>query len=103
LTQDKEPVPEPKNEDQQHHPPTKMSAVVNHKFVFNETFDRLLFTGTTEKMPHTHSKGASLNRKKTKRKRKHWPTRKHHVSAAIKPRLLGGPNMDLGFSAGQNY
>ena len=43
LTQDDKPVPEPENEDQQHHPPTKMGAVVNCKFGCKETFDRLPF------------------------------------------------------------
>ncbi len=43
LTQDDKPVPEPENEDQQHRPPTKMSAVVNRKFGCKETFDRLPF------------------------------------------------------------
>jgi hypothetical protein len=73
-TQDNQPVPEPENEDQQHRPPTEMGAVVNRKSSCKETFDRLPFTGTTEKMRYTWPKGASSSRKKVERNRKTSPT-----------------------------
>jgi len=97
LAQDEVPVPEPENEDQQHRPPTEMGPVVNRKFGFKETFDRLPFTGTTEKMRYTRPMGASSNRrKKTDRKRKRSSTRNlRAVEAEIEPRVLGGPNMDF--------
>ncbi len=67
---------------------------VTPKFGFVETFDRMPFTGTTEKMRYTRPKGASSNRKKDK-KRKRSPTWHGRPIAGIEPRVLGGPNMDF--------
>ncbi len=50
LTRCNKPIPEPNNVDADLRPPTKMNATVNPKYGFVERFDRLLFTGTIEKM-----------------------------------------------------
>lgn len=95
LTSNAVPVPEPENADSSHRPPTERDGIVTPKYGFVETFDRMPFTGTTEKMRYTRPKGASSNRKNRDKRRKISPTRHARPSAAIEPRVLGGPNNDF--------
>jgi hypothetical protein len=48
LTRCNNPVPEPENADANLRPPTERNAALNPKYGFVETFDCILFTGTTE-------------------------------------------------------
>ncbi len=57
LTQCDDPVTEPDNDDGSLRPPTKMSATVNPKYNFVDTFDCIPFTGTAEKMRYCHPDG----------------------------------------------
>ncbi len=73
-------------------PPTERNAALNPKYGFVETFDCILFTGTTEsniaarKAMHW-SRGEK--RKQRTRSRHSWPT------VPVKTRKLGGPSTDF--------
>jgi hypothetical protein len=54
-------VPKPNNVDADLRPPTKMNAAINPKYSFVETFDRIPFTGTTEKMRYCQPDSQSVN------------------------------------------
>jgi len=92
LTRQPYPVPEPENEDSTHRPPTERDATINPKYGFVETFVRVPFSGTTEKMLYLRPDGRAVNRKKTQRKRKRSPTRLSRPTMPVGPRVLGGPN-----------
>ncbi len=47
-----------------------MSATVNPKYGFVDTFDRIPFTGTTEKMRYCCPDGRSVNCSRGEKKRK---------------------------------
>ena len=57
LSRCDDPVLEPDNEDGSLRPSTEMSATVNPKYGFVDTFDRIPFTGTTEKMRYCRPDG----------------------------------------------
>ena len=50
LTRNEHPVPEPENADASHRPPTERDVAINPKYGFVETFVRVPFSGTTEKI-----------------------------------------------------
>jgi len=70
-----------------------MSATVNPKYGFVDTFDRIPFTGTTEKMRYCHPR--SVNRSRREKKRKHSVSRHSRPVIDVQPRKLGGPNTDF--------
>jgi hypothetical protein len=55
-------VPEPNTVDADLRLPTKMNATMNPKYSFVEMFDRIPFTGRTEKMWYCWPDGQSINR-----------------------------------------
>ncbi len=69
MTPCKDPVPEPNNDNDTLPPPTKMNATPNPKYGFVETFDRIPFTETTEKMRYCRPDGRSVNRSRKEKKR----------------------------------
>jgi hypothetical protein len=78
LTHCESPVPEPTNDDETLRPPTEMNANPNPKYGFVETFDRIPFTGTTEKMLYCCSfSGQSVNRSRRDRKKRKRFTSRH--------------------------
>jgi hypothetical protein len=96
LNRCENPMPEPTNADGSLRPPTEMNDTINPKFGFIETFDRIPFTGTTEKMRYVRPEGRSVNRsRKEKRKRKQSQPRQSRPVAEVLPRKLGGPNTDF--------
>ena len=92
LTRNEHPVPEPENKDLTHRPPTERDAMINPKYGFQETFVRVKFTGTTEKMLYVRPKGRSVNRKKTAKKRKRSPSWECRPTMPVGPRVLGRPS-----------
>jgi hypothetical protein len=92
LTPNEFPVPEPENVDLSHRAPTERDATINRKYGFTETFVRVPFTGTTEKMAYVRPEGINANRMKTQRKRKRSPTRQHRPTMPGGQRKVGGPN-----------
>ena len=96
LTPKDMPVPEPENEDQSLHPPTELEGSTNPKNAMKETFMRGSFTGTTEKMRYAFVAELPIapSKKRSRKSRKQTPTRKHMVTE-IKPRVLGGPNINF--------
>ena len=93
LTRCESPVPEPTNDDGTLRPPTEMNAVPNPKYGFIETFDRIPFTGTTEKMLYRRPCGRSIQKsRKDRRKRKRSEPRHSRPPPQVEPRKLGGPN-----------
>ena len=99
LTQNAAPEPEPDNADLSLRPPTERDGgVIMPKFGFVETFDRMPFTGTTEKMRYAKPKwtSSSTRQKGDKgKRRKLSPVRQGRPSIGIEPRVLGGPNTDF--------
>jgi hypothetical protein len=93
MTPNEEPVPEHKNVNSSHPPPTERDATINQKYSFKETFVQVLFMGTTKKMPYTWPDGQSKNHNKKKEwKRKHSPTWHSHPTMPVRPRVVGGSN-----------
>ena len=72
-----------------------MSAPVNPKYGFVDTFDRIPFTGTTEKMRYCRPDGRSVNRSRREKKRKRSVSRHLRPVIDVQPRKLGGPNTDF--------
>ncbi len=97
LTWNDEPIVVPGvNSDPSHRPPTEMNQDVNPKYDFVETFNRMPFTGTTEKMCYGRPPcDSAICNKKKERKRKRLPTRQMRVPADVEPRVLGEPNSDF--------
>ena len=95
MTRTEYPVPEPKNKDSTHRPPTKRDATINPKYGFQETFVRVKFTGTIGKMLYIWPNGRAVNRKKTQRKRKLSQSRHSRPTIPIGPRVLGGPSTNF--------
>jgi len=95
LSRCDDPVLEPDNDDGSLRPPTEMSATANPKYGFVDTFDRIPFTGTTEKMWYCHPDGRSVNRSRREKKRKHTVSRRSRPVIDVQPRKLGGPNTDF--------
>jgi hypothetical protein len=93
LTRCESPVPEPTNDDETLWPPTEMNANPNPKYGFVEMFDRIPFTGTTEKMLYCRQCGRSVNRsrKEDGRKRKCSNTWHSRPVPEVQPRTLGSP------------
>jgi hypothetical protein len=96
LTPKDEPIPEPENEDPSLRPPTELDGSMNPKYAMKETFVRGSFMGTTEKMQYAFVKESPITplKKKARKSRKRTPTRQQYVTE-IKPRVLGGPNINF--------
>ncbi len=96
LTPKDTPIPEPENEDRSLCPPTELEGSMNPKYAMKETFARGSFMGTTEKMQYTFVKELPIAppKKRSRKSRKRMPMRKH-VITKIKPRVLGGLNINF--------
>ena len=86
------PVTEPTNADASLRPPTERDAPVTKKFGYDELFDRIPLTGTTEKITY-------MNNSPRRQKRGTNLTPENHSRAGarveVKPRVMGGPNKDF--------
>jgi len=89
LTRNEHPVPEPENEDSTNRPPTERDATINPKYGCEETFVRVPFSGTTEKMLYVRPNSRSVNRKKTARKRKLSQSRHSRPTMPVRPNNVG--------------
>ncbi len=96
LTRINEPIVVPGvNADRSHRPPAEMNQDVNPKYGFVETFDRIPFTGTNEKMRYDRSPRDSrhaANKKKEGKRKRSLTRQMRGVPVEIRPRVLGGPN-----------
>ena len=95
LTRCDDPIPEPDNDDGNLRPPTEMNADPNPKYGFIETFNRIPFTGTTEKMRYYRPNGRSINRSRKEKRRRQSESRHSRPVLEVQPRKLGGPNTDF--------
>ncbi len=98
LTPKDEPFPQPENADQSLHPPPEMDGILNPKFVMKEKLVRGVFSGTNQKMKYMAPQESSTVRppkKRVRRMRKLLPMRMQMVDKPIKPRVLGGPNINF--------
>ena len=80
------------NADDSLRPLTKRDAPVNPKFKYNETFERVPFSGTTEDMTYMAAH-RSPRRKKGQKRRKLSPTKQNRVSNS--ERIMGGGKCSL--------
>jgi len=94
LTPNPTPISEPTNEDSNLRPPTEREGGYNRKYGYDERFDRMPFTGTTEKMQYKYGK-KSRKRKNGKGNRKLSPTRQQKDPPIVEERVKGGPNEDF--------
>jgi hypothetical protein len=96
LTPEDTPIPKPENIDQSLRPPIELDGSTNPKYAMKETFVRGSFTGTTGKMWYAFVEESPMAppKKRSRKSRKRTPTRQHVVTN-IKPRVLGGPNIDF--------
>jgi hypothetical protein len=96
LTPEDKPIPEPENQDRSLRPPTELDGLTNPKYAMKETFMRDTFTGTTKKMWYAFANESPMvpPKKRARKSKKQTPMRQHVVTE-IKPRVLGGPNMDF--------
>ena len=90
LSPNDEPIPEPINADDRLRPPTEEGRdVINPKYGYDETFERVAFTGTTKNMSYMYTR--LKHRKRTGRKLS--PTRNSRAPPLkAEERLRGGPN-----------
>ncbi len=95
LTWCDEPIPEPNNVDADLRLPTEMNAAMNPKYGFVETFDRIPFTGTTEKLRLCRPDGRSVNHSRREKRRKRADSRHSRPTMPVEPRVLGSPNSDF--------
>jgi hypothetical protein len=72
-----------------------MNATMNPKYGFVETFDRILFTRTTEKMRYRWPDGRSVNCLRQEKRRKRADGLHSWARMPVEPRVLGGPNSDF--------
>ena len=80
------------NADDSLRPLTKRDAPVNPKFKYNETFERVPFSGTTKDMTYMAAH-CSPRRKKGQKRRKLSPTKQNRVSNS--ERIMGGGKCSL--------
>jgi hypothetical protein len=92
MTPCKDPIPEPNNDNDTLRPLTKMNTTPNPKYGFVETFDRIPFTETTEKMRYCRPDGRSVNRSRKEVKRPRSSSWHSRPILEVQPRKLGGPN-----------
>jgi hypothetical protein len=96
LTPEDKPIPEPENGDPSLRPPTELDGSTKPKYAMKETFVRGSFTGTTEIMRYAFIEESLIAppKKRARKSRKRTPTRQQYVTE-IKPRVLGGPNINF--------